>query len=71
MQEAGDFYDGQVLPTFLQNNNLTVQVDNRQSSENIAIVSYDSIAAIITRPIYACNVSSYKQWRAKHTSLYM
>ena len=58
LQETNDFHDDQVLPTFLQDKNLTVKVDNRQNPDKLSIVSYGSRAKIVTPPIYACNVSS-------------
>ncbi|KAL3152997.1 hypothetical protein ABBQ38_012024 [Trebouxia sp. C0009 RCD-2024] len=59
LPETNDFHDDQVLPTFLQDNNLTVKVDNRQNPDKISIASYGSKAKIVTPPIYACNLVIY------------
>ncbi|KAL3140940.1 hypothetical protein ABBQ32_005469 [Trebouxia sp. C0010 RCD-2024] len=56
LPETNDFHDDQVLPTFLQDKNLTVKVDNRQNPDKLSIVSYGSRAKIVTPPIYACNL---------------
>ena len=58
LQSASDFMDGQVLPTTLENSNLTIMVDEVNNTEFVTVVSYAAEADIVTPAAYACNVSS-------------
>ena len=50
--------DGEVLPTMLDNSNVTIMVDEVNNTEIVTVVSYASEASVVTPATYACNVSS-------------
>ena len=50
--------DGEVLPTMLENSNVTIMVDEVNNTEVVTVVSYAAEATIVTPAAYACNVSS-------------
>lgn len=58
LQSESDFMDGEVLPTMLENANLTIMLDEVNNTEVVTVVSYASEATIVTPAAYACNVSS-------------
>lgn len=63
LQDTSDFFDDQVsLPTFLPANNLTVMLDDTNSTDTMFVVGYGGEAEVITPPMYACNVSSSAHW---------
>lgn len=57
LQTESDFVDGEVLPTLLMGSNLTILVDEVNSTEIVTVVSYASEAIVVTPAAYACNVS--------------
>ena len=57
LQEPDEFEDGEVLTTLYPGANLTVFVEEFNSTEEIILESYGADVAIDTPPIYACNVS--------------
>lgn len=50
--------DGEVLPTMLENSNVTIMVDEINNTDIVTVVSYASEATVVTPAAYACNVSS-------------
>lgn len=57
VQSESDFMDGEVLPTMLENSNVTIMVDEVNNTEVVTVVSYAAEATIVTPAAYACNVS--------------
>ena len=57
MQSESAFTDGEVLPTTLRRSNLTIIVDEVNSTEIITVLSYAAEATIVTPAAFACNVS--------------
>ena len=51
--------DGEVLPTMLDNSNVTIMVDEVNNTEIVTVVSYAAEATVVTPAAYACNVSSF------------
>ena len=50
--------DSEVLPTMLENSNVTIMVDEVNNTEIVTVISYASEATVVTPAAYACNVSS-------------
>ena len=57
MQNFSDFQDGEVLSTLTPAANLTIYVDEINSTESVYIETYGTEVMVITPPAYACNVS--------------
>lgn len=58
LQSESNFIDGEVLPTMLENSNVTIMVDEVNNTEIVTVISYASEATVVTPAAYACNVSS-------------
>jgi len=57
LQNFSDFRDGEMLSTLTPAANLTIFVDEINSTESIYIETYGTEVMVITPPAYACNVS--------------